>query len=200
MKVSEMEELIQKITNRVCQQLPMPTCSLAFTQEKKDIPAELYTHFPNICWQTKEDQNTAGMIVPQLTISQMSSIALLQETDTLTRRILSFLFQGKPVLVLAVIPVVSKKNQLKFRLKQVVQQHMDNCQQFGVKFYRSPKDYADFWKECQLSVPKSKTISKRTYITEKKLKQMLENRIPLAKDAQLTPLAQDYARKYQVRM
>ena len=100
MKVSEIEELVQQITDRICQQLPKPTLALAFSQEKKEIPAEFYTQFPTVQWRTGEDQESAGMIVKQLTISQMSSIALLQENDLLTRRILSFLLQGKPILVL----------------------------------------------------------------------------------------------------
>lgn len=63
MKASEIEELVQQITDRICQQLPKPTLSLAFSQEKKEIPAELYTQFPTVQWRTGEDQESAGMIV-----------------------------------------------------------------------------------------------------------------------------------------
>ena len=45
MKVSEIEELVQQITDRICQQLPKPTLALAF-RKRKEIPAELYTQFP----------------------------------------------------------------------------------------------------------------------------------------------------------
>ena len=49
-----------------------------------------------------------------------------------------------------------------------------------------------FGNPVQKSVPKA--LPKRTFITEKQLKKMLEYRIPPIKNAQLTPLAQDYAR------
>ncbi|MGM0209235.1 ethanolamine utilization protein [Enterococcus sp. DIV0421] len=193
MKVSEIEELVQQIADRICQQLPKPTLSLAFSQEKKEIPAELYTQFPTVQWRIDEDQESAGMIVKQLTISQMSSIALLQEKDLLTRRILSFLLQGKPILVLEILPAIPKETPLKYQVKKTIQEYRDKCQQFGLTFYRSPQDYVDFWKSCQKkSVPKA--LTKRTFITEKQLKKMLEYRIPLIKNAQLTPLAQDYMR------
>lgn len=58
------------------------------------------------------------MIVKQLTISQMSSIALLQENDLLTRRILSFLLQGKPILVLETLPAIPKETPLKYQVKR----------------------------------------------------------------------------------
>ena len=58
------------------------------------------------------------MIVKQLTISQMSSIALLQENDLLTRRILSFLLQGKPILVLETLPAIPKETPLKYQVKK----------------------------------------------------------------------------------
>lgn len=193
MKVSEIEELVQRITDRICQQLPKPAFSLAFSQEKKDIPDELYSHFPNVQWRTNEDQESAGIIVKQLTISQMASIALLQENDLLTQRVLSFLLQGKPILVLETLPAISKEAPLKYHVKKTIQEYRDKCQQFGLTFYRSPQDYADFKQACQKkSMPK--TLPKRTFITERQLKKMLEYRLPPIKNAQLTPLARDYAR------
>ena len=90
---------------------------MLFAREK-EIPAELYTQFPTVQWRTGEDQESAGMIVKQLTISQMSSIALLQENDLLTRRILSFLLQGKPILVLETLPAIPKETPLKYQVKR----------------------------------------------------------------------------------
>ena len=47
MKASEIEERVQQITDRICQQPPKAyPCSLLFAREK-EIPAELYTQFPH---------------------------------------------------------------------------------------------------------------------------------------------------------
>ena len=40
--------------------------------------------------------------------------------------------------------------------------------------------------------------TKRTYITEKQLIRMTESGVSLSKNAYLTPLAKDYARKHQL--
>ena len=43
MKVSEIEELVQQITDRICQQLPKPTpCSCFFAREKRDSCRIIY--------------------------------------------------------------------------------------------------------------------------------------------------------------
>lgn len=46
MKVSEIEELVQQITDRICQQLPKPTLALAFSQEKKRFLPNYIPSFP----------------------------------------------------------------------------------------------------------------------------------------------------------
>ena len=107
----------------------------------------------------------------------MSSIALLQENDLLTRRILSFLLQGKPILVLETLPAIPKETPLKYQVKKTIQEYRDKCQQFGLTFYRSPQDYADFWKSCQKNQC-LRHCPKRTFITEKTIEKMLEYRIP----------------------
>ncbi len=194
MKVSEMEAIIQQITELICTQLPQPAHTLAV--EKSDLPPEVYTRFPDVCWQVQDNEHADGMIVKQVTIPQISSLASLQEKDELTRRILAFLLQGKPVLVLEGVPVGSKKPSMKFRMKQTIQEYINICQQFGMYFYQSPQDYTDFLKECQKKVLPT-ALPKRTFITEKQVKKLIEQRVPLRENLRLTPLAADYARQYR---
>lgn len=42
MKASEIEELVQQITDRICQQLPKPTLALAFRKRKRDSCRIIY--------------------------------------------------------------------------------------------------------------------------------------------------------------
>lgn len=196
MKVSEIEEVIQKITEQVYKQLPMPPDSLVLVQEKENIPEEIYSQFPNVCWEINDD-NASGMVVNRLTISQISSIASLQDKDELTRRVFSFLKQGKPVLVLEDPMDSFEKLRLKYHLKKTIQEYMDRCQKFGLHFYHVTRSCTDFLEECQKQV-RSTYLSKRTYITEEQLKKMVEEGTPLEKGVQLTPLAKDYAYDHQL--
>ena len=105
MNVSEMENLIQQITDQICQQLLSSSYSVALAEA---FPEEMFVRFPDVNWVTKEQKLARGLVVKRLTISQVNAIAHLQETDELVKNILAFLFEGKPVLVLTPIPSVSK--------------------------------------------------------------------------------------------
>lgn len=134
MNVSEMENLIQQITDRICQQLLSSSYSVALAEAKEAFPEEMFVRFPDVNWVTKEQKQARGLIVKRLTLSQVNAIAHLQETDELVKNILAFLFEGKPVLVLTPIPSVIKNSRLKYRLKQTIQENVDMCQQFGMIF------------------------------------------------------------------
>ena len=71
------------------------------------------------------------------------------------------------------------------------------CQQFGMIFYHDSENYAMFQAACQKQF-RSLAETKRTYITEKQLIRMTEAGVSLSKNAYLTPLAKDYARKHQL--
>ena len=189
MNVSEMENLIQQITDQICQQLLSSSYSVALAEAKEA--------FPEVNWVTKEQKLARGLVVKRLTISQVNAIAHLQETDELVKNILAFLFEGKPVLVLTPIPSVTKNSRLKYRLKQTIQENVDMCQQFGLIFYHDSENYAVFQAACQKQL-RSLAETKRTYITEKQLIRMTESGVSLSKNAYLTPLAKDYARKHQL--
>ena len=104
MNVSEMENLIQQITDQICQQLLSSSYSVALAEAKEAFPEEMFVRFPDVNWVTKEQKLARGLVVKRLTISQVNAIAHLQETDELVKNILAFLFEGKPVLVLTPIP------------------------------------------------------------------------------------------------
>ncbi|TBH18437.1 TIGR02536 family ethanolamine utilization protein [Enterococcus faecalis] len=197
MNVSEMENLIQQITDRICQQLLSSSYSVALAEAKEAFPEEMFVRFPDVNWVTKKQKLARGLVVKRLTISQVNAIAHLQETDELVKNILAFLFEGKPVLVLTPIPSVTKNSRLKYRLKQTIQENVDMCQQFGLIFYHDSENYAVFQAACQKQL-RSLAETKRTYITEKQLIRMTESGVSLSKNAYLTPLAKDYARKHQL--
>ena len=166
-------------------------------EAKEAFPEEMFVRFPDVNWVTKEQKLARGLVVKRLTISQVNAIAHLQETDELVKNILAFLFEGKPVLVLTPIPSVTKNSRLKYRLKQTIQENVDMCQQFGLIFYHDSENYAVFQAACQKQL-RSLAETKRTYITEKQLIRMTEAGVSLSKNAYLTPLAKDYARKHQL--
>ena len=62
-------------------------------------------------------------------------------------------------------------------MKKTIQEYQRQMSAVWSDILSLPQDYADFWKSCQKkSVPKA--LPKRTFITEKQLKKMLEYRIP----------------------
>lgn len=197
MNVSEMENLIQQITDQICQQLLSASYSVALAEAKEAFPEEMFVRFPDVNWITEEQKQARGLVVNRLTISQVNAIAHLQETDELVKNILALLFEGKPVMVLTPLPSVTKNSLLKYRLKQTIQENVDTCQQFRMIFYHSSENYDVFQMACQKQL-RSLSHTKRTYITEKQLIRMTEEGVSLSKDAYLTPLAKDYARKHQL--
>ena len=81
MNVSEMENLIQQITDQICQQLLSSSYSVALAEAKE----ALFVRFPDVNWVTKEQKLARGLVVKRLTISQVNAIAHLQETDELVK-------------------------------------------------------------------------------------------------------------------
>ena len=105
MNVSEMENLIQQITDQICQQLLSSSYSVAL-EVKEAFPEEMFVRFPDVNWVTSRSSTRLGC--KEANDFQVNAIAHLQETDELVKNILAFLFEGKPVLVLTPIPSVSK--------------------------------------------------------------------------------------------
>ena len=193
------DDVVVRISPRFAtyMQLLSSSYSVALAEAKEAFPEEMFVRFPDVNWVTKEQKQARGLIVKRLTLSQVNAIAHLQETDELVKNILAFLFEGKPVLVLTPIPSVIKNSRLKYRLKQTIQENVDMCQQFGMIFYHDSENYAMFQAACQKQF-RSLAEPKRTYITEKQLIRMTEAGVSLSKNAYLTPLATDYARKHQL--
>ena len=148
MKASEIEELVQQITDRICQQLPKPTLALAFRKRKKRFLPNYIPSFPlfsgepvkiRVGWNDCETTNDFSNVQYCFTARKRS----IDPKNTF------ILLQGKPILVLETLPAIPKETPLKYQVKKTIQEYRDKCQQFGLTFYRSPQDYADFWKSCQ---------------------------------------------------
>ena len=58
MNVSEMENLIQQITDQICQQLLSSSYSVALAEVKEAFPEEMFVRFPDVNWVTKEQKRT----------------------------------------------------------------------------------------------------------------------------------------------
>ena len=76
-------------------------------------------------------------------------LAALLSATAVVAEVSALVVQGKPILVLETLPAIPKETPLKYQVKKTIQEYRDKCQQFGLTFYRSPQDYADFWKSCQ---------------------------------------------------
>ena len=148
MNVSEMENLIQQITDQICQQLLSSSYSVALAEAKEAFPEEMFVRFPDVNWVTKEQKLARGLVVKRLTISQVNAIAHLQETDELVKNILAFLFEGKPVLVLTPIPSVSKITiEVSFETNDSGKRgHVPTV---WADFYHDSENYAVFQAACQ---------------------------------------------------
>jgi ethanolamine utilization protein len=197
MRVTEMEQLIQIITDKICLQSTSSQKLLALTQEKAAFPPALFRYFKNVSWTTVNNEHASGLVVKNLTIQQISGIANLSVSEALTQDILSFILRGKPVLVLATEANQLFKETMKYQLKKTIHECLDKCQRFGLYFYHSERDFEAFWSDCQKRKLPANTPT-RSYITEKQLQQLLQKQEPLPKNQRLTPLARDYAIQHQL--
>lgn len=61
MNVSEMENLIQQITDQICQQLLSSSYSVALAEAKEAFPEEMFVRFPDVnCNQGAEASTRLG--------------------------------------------------------------------------------------------------------------------------------------------
>ena len=69
MNVSEMENLIQQITDQICQQLLSSSYSVALAEAKEAFPEEMFVRFPDVNWVTKEPVSYTHLTLPTNTVT-----------------------------------------------------------------------------------------------------------------------------------
>lgn len=199
MKVTEIEKIIQKVTEMLMKQLPQADVRLALAEAKANYPQTLFSELSTVDWtETNDPADKEGLVVQQLTLSQLASIVQLLPTDQKTASILSFLFAGKPVLVLQT-ESSNDFRTMKYHLKKKINELTEQCQRYGIYFYEQERGYASFLANCRKK-PLAKELPSRKYVTEKQLIRRLQetNEIDLTSKERLTPLAKEYALRHRL--
>lgn len=189
MNVTEIETIIQKITDRLMAELtPKNTTNLAFDRLEQ-LPQELADK-PEISW-VRPEQEATGLVVKCLSLAQMASIANLQITDFTTKQVQRYLLAGKPVWVLTT-EWPERKSGLKYGLQKHLLALHSQLEGYGVQFV-SPEEW------CQIKPPAKRDYTPKAYLTEKELKQLVQQpNFQLPTDRRLTPLALDFAKENQL--
>ncbi|MGX7172591.1 hypothetical protein [Enterococcus ratti] len=198
MKITDIEKLIQKVMEALIHQLPAASYKFALI-EKTTVPPTLFSEFAVIDWlETSDPTERDGLVVHQLNFSQMAAIHQLLSIDKKTAAIQSFLFAGKPVLVLQMEPFENQR-KMKYHLAKKITQQKEQCRLYGLYFAQEKEGYTSFLTDCRKkTLPQN--ISKRTYITEEQLKKRIQqkSKVLITSKERLTPLAKDYAHKHQL--
>jgi len=194
-KVKEIEKVIQQVTEMLMNRLPTADYQLAWMDEKASYPKTLFAERSMVDWiETQDPTKSDGLVVQHVSFPQLAAIAQLLTTDQKTASILSFLFAGKPVLVLQT-ETANHSSQMKYHLKKKVSELSEQCQRYGMYFFEEENaSYDSFLTACRKKVL-AKELPKRKYVTEKQLIQRLQqtNGIDLMNQERLTPLAEEYA-------
>lgn len=193
MKVTEIEELVQKITEQIVASclLEKSEYTLACDQPLEQLPNEVTQQ--KIHWVTTDQENAQGLVVKELTVAQLASIASLQVSDETTKQVQGYLLAGKPVWVLQT-NWPQKTNHLRYGLRQQLTNLKTQVERYGVNFL-APGESLAFE---QLKKP-VKARTKGKFITEKELQAYIQQKdFQLPKDCRLTPLAVDYAREHSI--
>lgn len=195
MKVTEIEKVIQQVTEMLMNRLPTADYQLAWMDEKASYPKTLFAERSMVDWiETQDPTKSDGLVVQHVSFPQLAAIAQLLPTDQKTASILSFLFAGKPVLVLQT-ESANTQNKMKYHLKKKITESTVQCQRYGMYFFEEEDaSYDSFLTACRKKVL-AKELPKRKYVTEKQLIQRLQqtNGIDLMNQERLTPLAEEYA-------
>ncbi|MBO0461813.1 hypothetical protein JZO83_08620 [Enterococcus sp. DIV1298c] len=195
MKVTEIEKVIQQVTEMLMKRLPPADYQLALTEAKAGYPQTFFADLSMVDWlEGKDPTKCDGLVVPHVSLSQLAAIAQLLPTDHQTTSILSFLFAGKPVLVLQA-ESANDSSKMKYHLKKKVNELAEQCERYGMYFFEQENTgYDAFLASCRKK-PLAKELPSRKYVTEKQLIQRLQqtNGIDLTNQERLTPLAEEYA-------
>ncbi|MGM0125831.1 ethanolamine utilization protein [Enterococcus sp. AZ194] len=193
MKVSEIEKIIQSVSEQLFATLSLPKCVLALDQEATLFPKELFAEFPEgSSWTTANQKRVNGLIVRRLSISQLSAIANLQVIDEVTQRVSAYLLSGKPILVMESESIQSRRMKKRYHLSKTISEMEERCHSYGLYFYQTRGSSEAFFTECQKTRAVT-DLQKRSYITESQLIRMIQNQEAIPTDSHLTPLAKDYA-------
>jgi len=131
-KVTEIEKVIQQVTEMLMNRLPAADYQLAWMDEKASYPTTLFAERSMVDWiETQDPTKSDGLVVQHVSFPQLAAIAQLLPTDRKTVSILSFLFAGKPVLVLQT-ESVNSPNKMKYHLKKKITESTVQCQRYGM--------------------------------------------------------------------
>lgn len=191
MNVTKIEAIIQEITQKILDAYPKEAQSalLLGCDRPEQLSRDFVDSLEAVKWLNPDQlQQTQGLVIKSLSISQLASVVSLQTPDYATQVIQRYLLAGKPVWVLQTeLPEQTKG--LKYGLRQQLQNLQTQAERYGIVFL-TPETWSLV---CDTRGRKAKTEAV-TFITEKQLQKLMRQKdFQLPAGSRLTPLARDFA-------
>ncbi|MDR2976691.1 MAG: hypothetical protein LBV19_05200 [Streptococcaceae bacterium] len=159
MNEEEIEKLVEIVVDEVMRRLTIQSASVEYNDEEKDDSSnglvvamdpdqskysaanlEVLNHYSqNTEWQNSCEKSDL-LILSWLNFNRMTYVANLQQMDTLTELILSFLLKKKPILLLAwEYKLTDIKKTSRFGLWRRYDEILSTLEGYGIQFIRSEK-------------------------------------------------------------
>ncbi|WP_251442832.1 hypothetical protein [Veillonella intestinalis] len=199
MKTSELESIIQTITDKIWNQYVASEKDANLNQVFKSNPSSEAMHM--MIGATSKgnstNSNSSDLVIDELTLEELSEVAYLMPHSEKSKQIIQCILEGKPVVVKQRPVMPTHIERLPYALKQQWREIVHACESYGIQF---GTEVCSRLKKKDSKISQPIKSSKSIFITVAKLVQLQQNGEKMPIGARLTPLARDYMREHDLKL
>lgn len=206
MQSAEMDKLIQLVTDRLIEQLELKQVShtpIIFHDKSKAYPASYVQKLSadyHLVFGLKQDSDAILLCLSQITLPQLLAVANLTAIDDLSKQVIDFLLQGKPVWVFSKAPELAHyRRQTRYAVWRELQQVLQKLTAFDIQFISTDEVFEQQAKKLRMK--HQNKSSTRRYVTKEVLQQRWQHQQPLMASGEvLTDLAAEWAHDRRLKL
>lgn len=199
MKTSELESIIQTITDKIWNQYVASEKDDNLNQVFKSNPSSEAMHMMigATSMGNSTNSNSSALVIDELTLGELSEVAYLMPHSEKSKQIIRCILEGKLVVVKQSPVMPTHIQRLPYALKQQWREIVHACESYGIQF---GTEGCSRLKKQESTISQPIKSSKSIFITVAKLVQLQQNGEKMPIGARLTPLARDYMREHDLKL
>lgn len=203
MTLSELEVIVQTITDRIWKELSKNNTTNQIWNDNsncdtKDAMKEIIRSEPKKFSSINRDDT---LIVESISFTELSEVAYLMPKGDIAKKIVEAILKGKNVCISQIPEITNKVNgTVPYALKKQWQNILEKCKQYGISFGNTSQSVLIAQKGNRSKKSYDNSASKPMFITVAKLVALAQAKEKLPTNAKLTPLAQDYIREHNLNL